>query len=82
MAHPTDLVSRAAERQRHFRERRDSDPIKRQHYLQISEARHQHDLQTGKKKLVKEMSVAGHKMMKEKWTLDKQRERKRVRKRR
>ena len=71
----------SAEKQRRYRERRDSDPEKRQLYLQKLKARYQQALQAGKTRLVKDMSVAEHRRMKEIWKLSKQRERKMVKER-
>ena len=68
----------AAERQRHFRARRDADPVKRQEYLLQSKTKYQRLRQTGMRKLVKEMSVAEHALIKDKWKRSKQRKRNRL----
>ena len=56
-----------AERQRHFRERRDADPLKRQQYLLKSRTKYQRDKVVGKRKLVKDMTKAEHRKKKAEW---------------
>ena len=69
----------SAERQRLYRKRRDSDPVKRQLYLQELKARYHKKSKAGKTKLVKNMTAEEHREMKEKWKYFKQKERAKMR---
>ena len=66
----------SAEKQRRYRNRRDSDPVKRKLYLQKLKAKYQENVQAGKTKLVNNMTATEHRIMQEKWRFSKQKERK------
>ncbi|KAL8566718.1 hypothetical protein ACOMHN_050366 [Nucella lapillus] len=57
----------AAEKQRRYREKRDTDPEKRKKWLDYQRDKYRRDKQQGKKKLVRDMTVKEHRREKMEW---------------
>lgn len=61
----------AAEKQRRYRQRRDTDPERRKQYLEKGKARYTSDLATGKRKNAAQMSVREKRITRRRWRLQK-----------
>ena len=64
-----------AEKQRRFREKRNQDEAKRKEYLLYQKNRYKNEKESGKRKLVADMSDREHRASKKKWRLDKREQR-------
>jgi len=61
------LVLSAAEKQRRYRQKRDSDPIRRTEYLAKSIQKYQSDKSVGKRKSINEMAQRDQRMARKQW---------------
>lgn len=61
------MVLSAAEKQRRYRQKRDSDPIRRAEYLAKSIQKYQSDKSVGKRKSINEMTQRDQRMARKQW---------------